>query len=146
MQISLANDGSCNNSKNAHYLSSYMFACNFSYITHEKNALAILHPLFLLFFTLADSPLKAFKGTIYVCIQSLFLQFSFGKIGEKAKEIQFNEWKFMHMEISNNSSNQSDFNKRSFFSYYSYSAVFLCTAKLYLHIKEERSFGVSLRF
>lgn len=30
------------------------------------------------------------------------------------KEIYFNEWKFMHMETSNNSSNQSDFDNRFF--------------------------------
>lgn len=41
--------------------------------------------------------------------QSLFLQFSLEERWKK-KRNQFNEWKFMHMETSNNSSNQSDFN------------------------------------
>ena len=76
------------------------------YITHKKNALAILHPLLFQIISFAWLTIvEAFKGTIYIALQSLFLQFS-----------SFNEWKFMQKKTSNNSSNQSGLNKRSLLS------------------------------
>lgn len=129
---------------NARIVQSYMFACNFSYITHEKKCTCYFASIiqynfcFLLF---AGSQLPGhLKGTIYICTSVIVFAVFLRKM-DKRKEIQFNEWKFMHMKTSNNSSNQSDFNKR-FFSYYF--AVFLCTAEFCLHMREETSFGESL--
>lgn len=51
---------------------------------------------------------------------------------------QFNEWKFMHMKTSNNSSNQSDFNKR-FFAFLLLRR-FLC-ASFFLQQRRKKSFG-----
>lgn len=61
---------------------------------------------------------EAFKGEIYLHFSHCFAAIFFHLVSRamERKEIQFNEWKFMHMKTSNNSSNQSDFNKRfSFF-------------------------------
>lgn len=81
----------------------------------QKNALASLQPLFLVSsFTFAVA--EAFKGAIYMHFSHCFSQFSFIYPARwKKKEIHFNEWKFMHMRTSNNSSNQGNFNKRFYF-------------------------------
>lgn len=93
----------------------------------RKNALAaILHPLLFQFSSFCGIS----RHNLYA-LQSLFLQFSF--IWSEKKQIQFNEWKFMHMETSNNSSNQSDFDKRFSFLITS-SSFFLHRRVLFAHL------------
>lgn len=106
----------------------------------RKNALASLHPLLFRINSVSfvlPRYLKAQFICISVIVSAVFLHLL--RKMEERKEIQFNEWKFMHMKTSNNSSNQSDFNKRFSFVYF---VSAFCVAEHCLK-REEKNRSVS---